>query len=41
MSYSKKQKLGKWGFVNENDEPICEFIYDEVRDSLKELRQSE
>lgn len=32
MSYSKKQKLGKWGFVNENDEPICEFIYDEVRD---------
>ena len=32
MLYSKKEKFGKWGFVNNNGEPICDFIYDEVRD---------
>ncbi len=32
MSYTKKEKFGKWGFVNDENEPICEFIYDEVRD---------
>ena len=32
MLYTKKQKQGKWAFVNENDELICGFIYDEVRD---------
>lgn len=26
MSYTKKEKLGKWGFVNQNDEPICELV---------------
>ena len=31
MLYTMKEKLGKWGFVNQNGEPICEFIYDEVR----------
>lgn len=31
MLYTMREKLGKWGFVNENGEPICEFIYDEVR----------
>lgn len=28
----KKEEHGKWGFVDENDNPICEFKYDEVRD---------
>ena len=32
MLYTMKEKDGKWGFVNEIDEPICGFIYDEVRD---------
>ncbi len=32
MLYRKKEISGKWAFVNENDEPICDFIYDEVRD---------
>lgn len=32
MSYAKKKKFGKWGFVNDKNEPICEFIYDEVRE---------
>ena len=32
MLYTKKEVIGKWGFVNEKNEPICEFIYDEVRD---------
>lgn len=30
MLYAKK--IGKWGFVNDENKPICEFIYDEVRD---------
>lgn len=32
MKYAKKEKNGKWGFVNENNEPICRFKYDEIRD---------
>ena len=32
MTYAKKEMFGKWGFVNDKGEPICEFIYDEVRD---------
>lgn len=28
----KKEVFGKWGFVNNENEPICDFIYDEVRD---------
>lgn len=32
MLYTKKEVIGNWGFVNEKNEPICEFIYDEVRD---------
>lgn len=32
MYYTKKEKNGKWGFENEKGEPICDFIYDEVRD---------
>lgn len=32
MEYAKKEVLGKCGFVNNKGEPICKFIYDEVRD---------
>jgi len=32
MLYTMKKELGKWGFVDEHDNPICDFIYDEVRD---------
>ena len=32
MLYTKKEELGKWGFLDENNNPICKFIYDEVRD---------
>lgn len=31
MLYAKKNVFGKWCFVNEMNEPICEYIYDEVR----------
>ena len=31
MLYAKKETCGKWGFVDEKNEPICNFIYDEVR----------
>lgn len=31
MLYTKKEEHGKWGFVDEKHTPICEFIYDEVR----------
>ena len=32
MLFRKKEELGKWGFVDINGKPICEFIYDDVRD---------
>lgn len=32
MEFIRKQVDGKWGFVNECNEPICDFIYDEARD---------
>lgn len=32
MLFSKKEKFGKWGFVDSNGNPICDFVYDEVRD---------
>ena len=32
MQYRKKEKLGKWAFVDEEGKPICDFIYDEARD---------
>lgn len=32
MLLSEKNEFGKWRFVNEKGEHICEFIYDEVRD---------
>lgn len=32
MKLTKKRKLGKWGLVNEKNEPVCDFKYDEVRD---------
>lgn len=32
MLFIKEERFGKCGFVNEKNEPICDFIYDEVRD---------
>lgn len=29
---NKKETNGKWGFVTDSNIPICDFIYDEVRD---------
>ena len=31
MLYTMQKRQGKWGFLNEKEEPICDFRYDEVR----------
>ena len=35
--YSKREKDSKWAFVDDNENEICEYLYDEVRDFCEGL----